>query len=131
MNNQFHSSLEAQALCAGATCCRSAVYRLAELFVSECLLAAACRMLGKAESLLELSGHSHWVWNCCYSPQYDQLLLTSSTDTTVCVWYTPAVAKLKGTAQKQVTGGKSGSSFRYIRLGYQTVSVCQPKYVHA
>eukprot|EP00878_Enallax_costatus_P027930 GHUV01030119.1.p1 GENE.GHUV01030119.1~~GHUV01030119.1.p1 ORF type:complete len:321 (+),score=73.78 GHUV01030119.1:554-1516(+) len=69
------------------------------------------RMVGQLEALLELSGHSHWVWNCCYSPHYDQLLLSSSTDTTVCVWYTPALAKLRGTDAKQFGGGGKGSSY--------------------
>lgn len=58
----------------------------------------ACRMLDRPESLLELSGHSHWVWNAAFSPFHDSLLASSSTDTTVCAWYTPALAKRKGPA---------------------------------
>ena len=31
------------------------------------------RMLGKGEALLELGGHSHWVWRAQYNPFYDQV----------------------------------------------------------
>jgi WD40 repeat protein len=55
-----------------------------------------CRLLDQPESLLDLSGHTHWVWQVAYSPFHDPLLLSSSTDTTVCVWYTPTLAKNKG-----------------------------------
>eukprot|EP00879_Flechtneria_rotunda_P012362 GHRR01012909.1.p1 GENE.GHRR01012909.1~~GHRR01012909.1.p1 ORF type:complete len:169 (+),score=48.69 GHRR01012909.1:1059-1565(+) len=67
------------------------------------------RMLSRPEALLELSGHRHWVWNCCYNPLHDQLLLSSSTDTTVCVWYTPALTKLKGVDAKQIDQSKQSS----------------------
>jgi WD40 repeat protein len=62
-----------------------------------------CRMMAQPDALLELSGHTHWVWNCCYSPFFDQLLLSSSTDTTVCMWYTPVLARLKGLDTKQLS----------------------------
>lgn len=66
-------------------------------------------MLSRPEALQEMAGHSHWVWNVAYSPFHDQLLLSSSTDTTVNVWYAPALAKLKGPDAKQPPGAKSSS----------------------
>jgi hypothetical protein len=56
---------------------------------------------GPAEALLQLSGHSHWVWRCCYSPWHDQLLASASTDTTVCLWFLPQLAKQPGPAPRQ------------------------------
>jgi WD40 repeat protein len=78
-------------------------------------------MLSRLEALQEMTGHSHWVWNVAYSPFHDQLLLSSSTDTTVNVWYAPALAKLKGPEAKQPIGGKSNSqsSLRYERRAEQ------------
>eukprot|EP00877_Chromochloris_zofingiensis_P005866 jgi/Chrzof1/1532/Cz10g11120.t1 len=51
------------------------------------------RMLSKPEALLELGGHSHWVWKTRFSPFHDQMLVSSSSDSTVCLWYTPHLAK--------------------------------------
>lgn len=65
-----------------------------------------CRLLDQPESLLDLSGHTHWVWQVAYSPFHDSLLLSSSTDTTVCVWYTPTLAKNKGAAVRAAATGK-------------------------
>ncbi|KIZ05664.1 tumor suppressing subtransferable candidate 1 [Monoraphidium neglectum] len=51
------------------------------------------RALGRAEPLLELSGHSHWAWAARFSPFHDQLLASSSSDCTVSLWYTPVLAR--------------------------------------
>lgn len=48
-----------------------------------------------------------------YSPFHDPLVLSSSTDTTVCVWFMPALAKAKG-AEVKATGGKVAGSTRYV-----------------
>lgn len=58
--------------------------------------ALARSALAQPEALLELLGHSHWVWAAAYSPFHDQLLLTGSSDTTVGVWFVPALAKQTG-----------------------------------
>lgn len=72
-----------------------------------------CRLMGESTGpLLELSGHSHWAWQMAYSPFYDPLLLSSSTDTTVCLWFTPALAKAKGPDSKAAVGRTGGSSGR-------------------
>uniref|UniRef100_A0A383VHU4 EIPR1-like beta-propeller domain-containing protein n=1 Tax=Tetradesmus obliquus TaxID=3088 RepID=A0A383VHU4_TETOB len=73
------------------------------------------RMLSRPEALQEMSGHSHWVWGVAYSPFHEQLLLSSSTDTTVNVWYAPALAKLKGPEAKQQPMGVKSSSQSSLR----------------
>jgi DNA-binding transcriptional LysR family regulator len=50
------------------------------------------RMLSKAEPLLELGGHSHWVWRAQFNPYYDQLVASASSDSLVNLYYTPQVA---------------------------------------
>lgn len=77
----------------------------------------SCRLLREPESLLELSGHSHWVWQVAYSPFYNPLLLSSSTDTTVCVWFTPALAKAKGVENKVAAGRTGGGNSRWVQRG--------------
>ncbi|KAJ5067040.1 earp and garp complex-interacting protein [Anaeramoeba ignava] len=44
------------------------------------------------QALITLAGHSHWVWNIEFNPIYDQLLLSSSTDSTVKLWNVPSFA---------------------------------------
>lgn len=47
----------------------------------------------KTESpLLSLAGHSHWVWRTRYNPFHDQLLLSSSTDSTVQLWRVSSIS---------------------------------------
>jgi len=50
------------------------------------------RMLGKAEALLELGGHSHWLWRAQYSPFHDPLVASSSSDSLVNLYHTPQLA---------------------------------------
>jgi WD40 repeat protein len=94
------------------------------IMYSSALRPSNCRSLNEPESLLELSGHSHWVWRVAYSPFHDPLVLSSSTDTTVCVWFTPALAKAKG-AEVKAPAGKAGSSTRYGRHGHLVEYVTQ------
>lgn len=54
--------------------------------------AVDCRLVGRSEPLLELSGHSHWVWKVRYSPAHDTLLASCSSDSTVNLWHTPRLA---------------------------------------
>lgn len=35
----------------------------------------------------QFGGHSHWVWQTAYNPQYDSLLLSASSDAQVNLWY--------------------------------------------
>lgn len=52
-----------------------------------------CRALGaSATPLLELGGHSHWVWQAKYNPHHDSLLLSASSDSLVNLWHTPISA---------------------------------------
>jgi len=46
----------------------------------------------KKEPLRVLVAHSHWVTNVKFNPNYDQLLLSSSTDSTVNLWNLPTIA---------------------------------------
>ncbi|KAL3130790.1 hypothetical protein ABBQ38_000129 [Trebouxia sp. C0009 RCD-2024] len=51
------------------------------------------RALGaSATPLLELGGHSHWVWQAKYNPHHDSLLLSASSDSLVNLWHTPISA---------------------------------------
>lgn len=52
---------------------------------------ARCRMSGKSEAVLELGGHSHWVWRVQFNAFHDQLLASSSSDTLVNLYHTPQV----------------------------------------
>lgn len=42
--------------------------------------------------LLKLSGHSHWVWCVRYNHLHDELLLSSSSDAKVILWWAGSVA---------------------------------------
>lgn len=67
-------------------------------------------MLGKSEALLELGGHSHWVWRAQYSPFYEQLLASSSSDTLVNLYHTPQLASSStGSGGQEGTGGEAPS----------------------
>ncbi|GBF90294.1 WD repeat-containing protein [Raphidocelis subcapitata] len=66
------------------------------------------RQLGRCEPLLELSGHSHWVWCARYNPHHDQLLASGSTDCSVALWYAPALAKLREAPAAAAAGGGGG-----------------------
>lgn len=45
------------------------------------------------ESILQLRGvHSHWVNKARYNPFHDQLILSSSTDSLVCLWRATSVS---------------------------------------
>jgi hypothetical protein len=74
------------------------------------LLCHHLRLLQEPEALLELSGHTHWVWQVAYSPFHDPLLASSSTDTTTCVWFTPALAKARGVDAKAAAGKAAGAN---------------------
>jgi hypothetical protein len=53
------------------------------------------RMVTKSsESLLDLGGHSHWVWRAQYNPFHDQLVASSSSDSLVNLYFTPQLAAL-------------------------------------
>eukprot|EP00798_Chlamydomonas_sp_ICE-L_P004935 gene4935-34706_t len=50
------------------------------------------RYMGKSEALLELGGHSHWVWRAQYNPFHDSLVASSSSDSLVNLYHTPQLA---------------------------------------
>lgn len=56
------------------------------------------RMLSKGEPLLELGGHSHWVWRAQYNPFYDQLVASSSSDCLVQLYHLPQLASSSGSS---------------------------------
>ena len=35
---------------------------------------------------MELSGHSHWVWDCAFNRTHPSLLLSASSDASVILW---------------------------------------------
>ena len=37
--------------------------------------------------MAQFGGHSHWVWQTTYNPQYDSLLLSAASDAQVNLWY--------------------------------------------
>ena len=51
--------------------------------------ARGCRNL--KQPLAEHAAHSHWVWQARFSPVYDTLLLTSSSDALVDLWFLPSL----------------------------------------
>jgi hypothetical protein len=57
-------------------------------------------MLGKSDALLDLGGHSHWVWRAQFSPFHDQLIASSSSDSHVNLYFIPKLA---------ASGGSSGT----------------------
>ena len=58
------------------------------------LIHCGIRALGASTTtpLLELGGHSHWVWQAKYNPHHDSLLLSASSDSLVNLWHTPITA---------------------------------------
>lgn len=72
------------------------------------------RTLGKSEAMLELGGHSHWVWKAQYSPFYEQLIASSSSDSLVNLYYTPQLA---GGSRSEAAGGAGlGTADRWVAL---------------
>jgi len=74
------------------------------------------RVLGRAEPLLELGGHSHWVWRAQFSPFYEQLIASSSSDSLVNLYHTPYLAASSAAeaggaqgAQERVPAGSVGA----------------------
>ena len=66
---------------------------------------AVCRVL--KHPLVDLSDHAHWVWQCKFNPEHDQLLLSSSSDATVQLHHLPKLAKA---AAKAAPASPSSSS---------------------
>lgn len=84
----------------------------------------AIRNSSKSESIFRkldqvmgvLRGHSHWVWDCKFSPKFSDLLLTSSSDCSVLLWNT-----------KQSTGDSPDASTtptRYPFISLFSVILC-------
>lgn len=48
--------------------------------------------LRNASTMLKLTGHSHWVWSLRYNHLQDELLLSSSSDARVILWWVGSVA---------------------------------------
>ena len=76
--------------------------------------AGFCRMLGSAiNPLLELGGHSHWVWQAKFNPHHDSLLLSTSSDCLANLWHTPLTAGESNRGQvgsRGLQGGAGGQS---------------------
>ena len=74
----------------------------------------SCRMLGSAITpLLELGGHSHWIWQAKFNPHHDSLLLSASSDALVNLWHTPVTAGESSRGQvgsRGLQGGAGGQS---------------------
>lgn len=74
----------------------------------------SCRMLGSAIiPLLELGGHSHWIWQAKFNPDHDSLLLSASSDSLVNLWHTPVTAGESSRGQvgsRGLQGGAGGQS---------------------
>lgn len=61
--------------------------------MAKLVLCGMLRALGGSPTpLLELGGHSHWVWQAKYNPHHDSLLLSASSDSLVNLWHTPTTA---------------------------------------
>lgn len=43
------------------------------------------------QPLAEHAAHSHWVWQARFNPAHDSLLLTSSSDALVDLWFLPSL----------------------------------------
>lgn len=66
------------------------------------------RALGASTTpLLELGGHSHWVWQAKYNPHHDSLLLSASSDSLVNLWHTPNSAGESSTRGQGASRGPS------------------------
>jgi len=74
----------------------------------------SCRMLGSAITpLLELGGHSHWIWQAKFNLHHDSLLLSASSDALVNLWHTPVTAGESSRGQvgsRGLQGGAGGQS---------------------
>jgi WD40 repeat protein len=72
------------------------------------------RMISKgADALLELGGHSHWVFKSQFNPQYDQLLASSSSDSLVNLYLITGTMSAVSTTEDQgqhVASSHEGSS---------------------
>lgn len=68
------------------------------------------RAFGRAEPLLELPGHSHWVWKAQYNPFHPSLLASASSDASVCLWFTPILAAAKDAAQARAAISKAAAA---------------------
>ncbi|VDL59791.1 unnamed protein product [Hymenolepis diminuta] len=92
-----------------------------------CLSIWDLRYIGKTESfsfrnvstgiacqkpLFTIPAHSHWIWSIRYHPTRDQLLLSASSDSSVCLYGLPSYSsEVRGVAKPStVTKSKSGTS---------------------
>ncbi|KAG4147963.1 hypothetical protein ERO13_D05G256300v2 [Gossypium hirsutum] len=48
----------------------------------------------------ELPGHTHWTWAVTCNPEYDGLILSAGTDSTVNLWQAPTSAEDKATSER-------------------------------
>ena len=66
----------------------------------------------------QFGGHSHWVWQTCYNPQHDSLLLSASSDAQVNLWYhTPSGGKSGSKAAASTGSGQSKAYGREVQKG--------------
>ncbi|KAE8684472.1 WD repeat-containing protein DWA2 [Hibiscus syriacus] len=47
----------------------------------------------------ELPGHTHWTWAVTCNPEYDGLILSAGTDSTVNLWTAPTSAEDEATSE--------------------------------
>ncbi|KAG1678529.1 hypothetical protein FOA52_014563 [Chlamydomonas sp. UWO 241] len=68
------------------------------------------RMLDRGDALLELGGHSHWVWQAQYSPHHDALIASSSSDSLVNLYRAPRLSATTTATPATATPGSTGGA---------------------
>jgi hypothetical protein len=96
------------------------------------------RTLGRHEPLLELGGHSHWVWAARFNLFHDQLLASASTDSTVCLYHTPGLARMRdapgAAGGARAAGGRCGGGAFQCLAGWlreQRINATKPDLIHS
>ncbi|KAL2895490.1 WD repeat-containing protein DWA2 [Bienertia sinuspersici] len=49
--------------------------------------------------LAELPGHAHWTWTVKANPEYDGIILSAGTDSSVSLWLAPTSSSADGTSE--------------------------------
>ncbi len=76
------------------------------------------------QPLAEHAAHSHWVWQARFNPAHDSLLLTSSSDALVDLWFLPSLG------MHLAVGACASFEYKYPGVRYSSYAPVRPYSAH-